>query len=123
MKKLWKMGITMIPIVISALEKGAGSVGNRRTNKDHQNYSMVENGQNTEKCPGDMMRLIVTPVKDHQLTPVWKTSLKYINHNRIREGLDMTRKGNLKHETESLLTTVQYNVPWPNYINAKIDNM
>ena len=36
---------------------------------DHPNYSIVENGQNTEKSPGDLRRLSVTqtPVKDHQL--------------------------------------------------------
>ena len=37
---------------------------------DHQNYSIVENGQNTENSPGDLRRLAVieTPWKDHQLT-------------------------------------------------------
>ena len=34
------------------------------------NPNIIENGQNTEKSPGDLMRLAVTetPVKDHQLT-------------------------------------------------------
>ena len=34
---------------------------------DHPNYSIIENGQNTEKSPGDMGRLAVTQthVKDH----------------------------------------------------------
>ena len=37
---------------------------------DHPNYSIVENGQNTEKSPGESRRLAVTqtPVKDHQIT-------------------------------------------------------
>ena len=37
---------------------------------DHPNNCIIENGQNTEKSPGDMRRLAVTqsPVKDHQLT-------------------------------------------------------
>ena len=37
---------------------------------DHPNYRIIENGQNTEKSPGDLRRLAVTqtPVKDHQLT-------------------------------------------------------
>ena len=32
-------------------------------------YCIIENGQNTEKSPGDLRRLAVTqtPVKDHQL--------------------------------------------------------
>ena len=41
-----------------------------RTSGDHPNYSIVENGQNTEKSPGDLRGLVVTqaPVKNHQLT-------------------------------------------------------
>ena len=27
---------------------------------DHPNYSLIENGQNTEKSPGDLRRLTVT---------------------------------------------------------------
>ena len=42
------------------LSKGAGKVGNRRTNRDYPNYSIVEIGQNTEKYPGDMRRLAIT---------------------------------------------------------------
>ena len=36
---------------------------------NHPNYGTIENGQNTEKSPGDLRRLAVTqsPVKDHQL--------------------------------------------------------
>ncbi len=36
---------------------------------DHPNESIIEDGQNTEKFPGDLRRLAVTPtpVKDHQL--------------------------------------------------------
>ena len=36
---------------------------------DYRNYSIFENGQNTEKSPRDLRRLAVTqtPVKDHQL--------------------------------------------------------
>ena len=37
---------------------------------NHPNYYITENGQNTEKSPGDFRRLSVshTPVKNHQLT-------------------------------------------------------
>ena len=44
--------------------------------------SIIEIGQNTEKSPGDLRRLAVTqsPVKDHQLTLMWKT-LMSINNN------------------------------------------
>ena len=55
--------------------KGSGRAGNRRMNWDYLNYSITKIGQNTEKSPGDLRRLVVTqpPVKDHQLTQVWKT--------------------------------------------------
>ena len=40
----------------------------------HANYSIIENGQNTEKSPRDMRRLAVTHtfVKHHQLTLMQK---------------------------------------------------
>ena len=52
------------------LIKGAGKVGNWRTNRDHTNYSTVEVGQNTEKSPGDLKRFAVTqnPLTNPQLT-------------------------------------------------------
>ena len=40
--------------------KGTGGLGCRRTSGDHPNYNIIENGQNTEKSPGDLWRLIVT---------------------------------------------------------------
>ena len=45
-----------------------------RMSGDHPNYSIIENGQNTEKSPGDLRRLAVTqtPVKDHQVTLIVK---------------------------------------------------
>ena len=60
----------IIPIVIGAfgtVTKGTGVLGSWRTSGDHPNYSIIENGQNTEKSPGDLRRLAVThtPVKDH----------------------------------------------------------
>ena len=71
------MKVTIIPIVIGAFGtvtkgqfKGTGGFGSWRTSGDHPNYSIIENGQNTEKSPIDLRRLAViqTPVKDHQLT-------------------------------------------------------
>ena len=40
-----------------------------RMSGDNPNYNIIENGQNTEKSPGDFRRLAVTQtqVKDHQL--------------------------------------------------------
>ena len=47
-----------------------GGFGNKKTSGDCPKYSIVEIGQNTEKSPRDLRRLVVTqtPVKDHQLT-------------------------------------------------------
>ena len=55
--------------------KGTGGLGGWRTSGDHPNYGIIENGQNTEKSPGDLRRLVVTQilVKDHQITLMQKT--------------------------------------------------
>ena len=53
--------------------KGTGGRGNSGTSGDDPNYSIIEIGQNTEKNPGDLRRLVPqTPVKNHQLTLMWK---------------------------------------------------
>ena len=62
LRKLWTMRMTV--------------------NRDHPDYSIVEISQNTEKSPGNQRRLAVThtPVKNYQLTLMWKT-LEYNNNN------------------------------------------
>ena len=52
--------------------KRIGRFRNQRTNGDYSDYSNIKISQNTEKSPGNLMRLVVTqtPVKDHQLTLV-----------------------------------------------------
>ena len=54
---------------------GTGGLGSRRTSGDHPNYSIDENGQNTEKSPGDLRRFAViqTAMKSHPLTPSIQT--------------------------------------------------
>ena len=37
--------------------KGIGRIGNKRTSRDHPNYSIIKIGQNIEKSPGDLRRL------------------------------------------------------------------
>ena len=68
--------MTIIPIVIGTfgtvtkrIIKGPEGLESWRESGDHLNYSIIENGQNTEKSPGDLRRLAVTqtPVKNHQL--------------------------------------------------------
>ena len=75
------MKVTFIPIVIGALStvtkgliKRIRGLRNNRTSEDHQKY-IIEIGQNTEKSPRDLRRLVVTQNsrKDHQLTLMRKT--------------------------------------------------
>ena len=75
------MQVTIIPIVISAFgtvtkgfTKGTRGLGGWRTSGDHPNDSIIENGQNTKKSPGNLRRLAIiqTPVKKHRQTLKWK---------------------------------------------------
>ena len=52
------------------IDKGAGSVGNGRNNRNHPNCSIIEIDQNTQKNPGDLRKLTVTQtrMKNYQLT-------------------------------------------------------
>ena len=76
------MKVTIIPIVIGAfgtvtkgLLKGLEDLKAGGRVETIQNDSIIEDGQNIEKRPGDLRRPVVTqtPVKDHQLTLMWKT--------------------------------------------------
>ena len=51
------------------------------TSIDLQNDNITENGQNTEKSPGDLRKLVVTqiPGKDHELKLMWKALLQNDN--------------------------------------------
>ena len=90
LKKLWNMKATTIPVVIDAfwyshqmIGTRTGWLGYNRMGGDCPIYIIIENDQNTEKNPGDLRRLAVTqtPVKDHQLTLIWKSLNKYNNNN------------------------------------------
>ena len=52
-----------------------GGLGYKRTSVDHPNYYITEIEQNTEERPWNLKRLAFTqtPVRNHQLTLVWKT--------------------------------------------------
>ena len=58
--------------------KGTGGIGGWRTRGGHLKNNIIENGQNTEKSPGDLRRLVVspTPVRDHQLKLMRKTLIE-----------------------------------------------
>ena len=65
-----------------------GTVGLRcsRTSGNHPNYSIIENGNNTEKSSGDLRRLVTQiPVKNHQLTLMGKTLMNNNNNNEINQ--------------------------------------
>ena len=76
LKKLCNMKVKIIAIVIGAF--GTVTNGSLKGLEDLEvggRVSFIENGQNTEKSPGDLRRLAVTQtlVKDYQLTLIWKT--------------------------------------------------
>ena len=82
--------VTIIPIVIGAfstvtkgLLKGLEDLEVNGRLENIQTKSIIENGQNTEKTPGDLRRLAVTqpPLKDHHLTLMWKTLMSNNNNN------------------------------------------
>ena len=52
----------------------AGRVGNRWTSRDYPIHCIAKNVQDTEKSPGNLRRLVITqtPLKDNQLTLVWR---------------------------------------------------
>ena len=56
LKKLWNMKVSVIPIVISALDTRTGGLGNKRMSGNYPSDSIVEISQNTEKSPGDFRR-------------------------------------------------------------------
>ena len=112
------MKVTMIPIVNGAfgtvpkgLEKGAGRIWNRRTNRDHPNYSLVEISKNTEKCSRDLRRLTATenPMKDHQLKKLWNTKMTVLTI--VIGALGIVTKGLVQRledlEMRGLVETIQ----------------
>ena len=50
--------------------KGIRGVGNKRTSKDHPDYSIIKIGKNTEESPGDSRNFAVTKIimRNHQPT-------------------------------------------------------
>ena len=81
LKKLWNMKVMIVPMVIGAFGtitkgslKGLGA-WKIMDGRDYPNDTIAENGQNLETSPGDLRRFAVnqTPVKNHQVTLIWKT--------------------------------------------------
>ena len=80
LKKLWNMKVTIIPIVIGAFEtvtKGTGGVGVGGRVETIQTTALLRTARILRRVletRGDLLSL--TPVKDHQLTLMWKTLKK-----------------------------------------------
>ena len=79
-----------------SFDKRTGRLRNKRTSRDHPDYSIIKIGQNTEKNPGDLRRFAVsqTPVANYQLSLVWKKTLKRVNNNTqtwLRKGKSQER--------------------------------
>ena len=74
---------------------GTGGLRNNRTSWDYPNYNIIKISKNTAKSPGDLKRLDVTqtPVKDHQLTLMWKTLWEQNNNNtqKVKGSLNIWR--------------------------------
>ena len=70
------------------LGKGARRVRNRRTSKEHSNYSIVRLNQNTEKGSGDLRRLAIK--QDISKNPLASACLKKLqevinNDNKYKQ--------------------------------------
>ena len=66
--------IIIIIIIIMIIIIMPGRLGSWRTGREYPNDSIAKNGQNPETSPGDLRRRAVTetPVKNYQLTLMWK---------------------------------------------------
>ena len=80
-------------LVQSPIGTRTGGLGNKRTSRDHPNYSIIEIGQNTEKSPGDLKRLAVTQtlVKKPSANADVKNS-EGVNYNNNNNNLDLVRE-------------------------------
>ena len=65
------------------IAKGTGRLRNQKTSTYYSDNSIIKIGQNTEKSPGDLMRVAVTqtPVKSSKLTRCERLSKEYNDNN------------------------------------------
>ena len=80
------------------IKKGTGGLGNRKKSGDHPNYNIIENGQNTEKSPGD---LCLTPLRRcsryiHKLQPTEPPLVLHTYLLSVLRCLDLTCKKSSK---------------------------
>ena len=65
LKKLMNMKITVIPIIVGALDTRTRGLRNKGTSEDNRNCSIADIGQNTEKSAGDLRSLMVPSIAIH----------------------------------------------------------
>ena len=87
------MKVTIIPIIIGAfgiitkgLLKGLEGLGRWRTSGEYPNYYIIENGQNTEKSPGDLRRFAVTHSCERPSANTDVKNSQGVNNNNIIKG-------------------------------------
>ena len=100
------------------IDAGTGSVGNKKTSWNHQNYSIAEIGQYTKKSPGDRKRLAITQnlMKFYELTSVWKTH----NNNNNNNPISTIRPDQVeKKKTERICRIVDFAAPVDHMVKLK----
>ena len=64
LRELWNMRVTVVGgalgTITNCIGKGTGTLENKRSSRDHPDYSIIKIGQNTEKSPGDLRRFAVS---------------------------------------------------------------
>ena len=93
-------------------DKGTVRPGNKRTNRDHSDYSIIKIDEYTDKSTRESRRLAVTqtPVEDYQLMLVWKI-LKvnnYYNNNNANKWYMHNPVAVLENDTHKLLRDLTY---------------
>ena len=96
------------------IDIGTGRVGNQRVSGNHQDYSIINIGQNTEKSPGDLRRFTVTQtnadVKNSQRSIISKrcraitntrtrNEFRKFKEDRVKRRLNYKSLGNIDRRT------------------------
>ena len=89
-------------LVQSLKDTRTEGLGNKRTIRNHLNYSIIEINQNTEKSPGNLRRFAIsqTLLRNHWLTLVWKIWKGVNNNKRICHSEDFAVLTDHKSENE-----------------------
>ena len=81
--------------------KGDGRVGNRRTNGEHPDYGFAKIGQNTEKSPGDLRRLLCNTISERRGEKLAR------NNNNNNNNNNNDNNNNVDQKTKNLMTMLK----------------